>query len=144
MRNLGRKVTVLYLLVETKLSAKSAFIRGLLRVITRSPVSTTSLSQGHFHFFRLRGPGVFRLGLEGTPGKDALPWKASSDQPRGWPAWLRETVEGPRPAGGAAEWAKGRPLSCECIAKRWLAGGGAESRRSSSSKNGSIAFDVGG
>ena len=118
MRNFGRNETGLYLLVETKLSPKSSFMVGLLRAMTRSPVSSTGLSHGHFHFLRLRVRGVVGAGC--TPGKDALPWKVSSDQPWG------------RPGCGAASCARGRPLSWERIGK---AGG---SRRSSSSKNGSI------
>jgi hypothetical protein len=112
LRNLGRNEAGLYLLVETTLSPKSSLRAGLLRAMTRSPVGATGLSHGHCHLrLRVRVRGV------GWPGKDALP---SSDQPCGCPAC------------GAGSRARGRPLSCERI------GSGVGSRRSSSSKNGSI------
>lgn len=94
---------------------------GLLRVITRSPVSSLSLFQGHFHFLR-RFSG--RVGVEdGSAGKEWAGENAgdrassSNAQPCGCPLGVvaREVEDPPKPAGGAAERASGIPLSWDCI-----------------------------
>ena len=129
----------------------SLFASGLLRAMTRSPVSCTSFSQGHFHFFR----GDFLLGCEPPrevplkvpdPSNGACPllaWLNSSSssnaQPCGVPVPANEVCDGPVPAGGAADLASGKPLSCDCMgAGRPNAESGMGVSSSSSSKNGSM------
>lgn len=91
-------------------------MNGLLRVIIRSPVSSLPLCQGHFHFLRrLSG----RMGVDGSAEKDGPGGNAgdraslSNAQPCGCPLGVvvREAEDASTPAGGAAERARGRPLS---------------------------------
>lgn len=135
-RNLGKNVAKLYLLVDTEFDRKSALASLLLSAITLSPVNSFSFSQGHFHLGILNRDFLLEGGIEIGPEG---PENARSSSSSKFHVWGRvfEEAEGPTPAGGAAERAKGSPLSCERIGAG-LPKAESGTLSSSSSKKGSI------
>ena len=132
----------LYLLVEIEFEPKSALAAELLSVIILSPANCFSFTQGHFHrrlavLFGLRG--FSWLGNEAEPLKVVF-CNSPSAKFQPWPGPFPRVVCDV-PAGGAAEVARGKPLSCERIGwEEPNAESGTLS--SSSSKKGSRSWGV--